>query len=281
MKHLYIIIFLTFSQYIAYNQPNIYRNTIFLKKLYKDKNYQDLRNSISTKYAHITPGKWGEFVKGVETFLATDEKVVALTFDACGGRGGNKFDSSLINFLRREKIPATLFVTGKWIDANYTVFIELSKDALFEIENHGLNHKPCSVCGDSIYGIKGTTNVLDALDEIEANALKIKEITGRRPLFYRSATAYTDEACVKIAKDLNITIVSFGVLSNDALPNNSAQTIKENVLKNVKPGAIIIMHFNHPERNTYKSLIEIIPELRKQGYGFVKLNKYPPRKTAN
>ena len=59
----------------------------------------------------------------------------------------SKYDSSLINFLKEEKIPATLFISGRWIDANYDTFIKLSKDTLFEIENHGLRHKPSQPAG--------------------------------------------------------------------------------------------------------------------------------------
>ena len=63
-------------------------------------------------------------------------------------------------------------------------------------ENHGLNHRPCSFNVESAYGIKG---VEDTFDEIEANARKIEAITGHRPRFYRSATAFMDEACVSMA----------------------------------------------------------------------------------
>jgi peptidoglycan/xylan/chitin deacetylase (PgdA/CDA1 family) len=42
------------------------------------------------------------------------QKRVALTLDACTGH----FDEDLIEFLIRNRIPATLFVTKKWLDAN-------------------------------------------------------------------------------------------------------------------------------------------------------------------
>lgn len=260
---------------ISIGQVNAYRNDVFIKALYKDSSYLNMKQKIAKKYAHAKPGSWGEFIKGVDEQIVTEKKIVGLTFDACGGRNGNKYDTALINFLHREKIHATLFITGKWIDANYNAFLKLAKDTLFEIENHGLNHQPCSVDGESEYGIKGTASVPDAFDEIEANARKIEKLTGRRPIFYRSATAFTDEACTKIAKELNITVVSFDVLSCDAIENTTKEIIKKEVIKNIRPGAIVIMHFNHPEGFTYKSMVEIIPELRKSGYTFVKLNEYP------
>jgi peptidoglycan/xylan/chitin deacetylase (PgdA/CDA1 family) len=50
--------------------------------------------------------------------------------------------------------------------------------------------------------------------------------------------------------------------------------IEENVLKNVKPGAIIIMHFNHPQWYTALAIAKIVPKLRQQGYEFVQLNDF-------
>ena len=107
-------------------------------------------------YKNQTPKEWGERVAGVKTQLDTSEKVIALTFDACGGPRGGRVDTVLIEFLRKEKIPATLFISGSWIDAKPAVFKMLAADPLFEIENHGLAHKPCSVNGNKAYGIKGT-----------------------------------------------------------------------------------------------------------------------------
>jgi peptidoglycan/xylan/chitin deacetylase (PgdA/CDA1 family) len=257
-------------------QINLYTNNKIIKHLHENSLYKSRKDSVIKKFAHTPAGSWGEFVKGVKEDMATDQKIVAFTFDACGGgRKGNGYDSSLINYLHREKIPATLFVTGLWIDANYKTFLNLAKDTLFEIENHGLNHKPCSVNGDSAFGIKGTKRLPDAYDEIAANAEKIRLITGINPKFFRSATAFTDETCAKMAKMIGISIVSFDVLSGDAMPKTTTQTIVNNVVKHVRPGAIIIMHFNRPGQHTCEALQLIIPKLRTEGYRFAKLQDHP------
>lgn len=259
----------------TFSQTNAFENKNFIEKLYQDQNYLALKQKVSQEFAHSKPGNLGEFVKGVDEDLVTNKKIIAFTFDACGGKNSDGYDVELIDFLRKEKTQATLFVTGKWIDANYLTFLELSKDPLFEIENHGFNHQPCSVDGESEYGIHGTKDIPDAIDEIEANAIKIEKITGKKPTFYRSATAYTDEACAKIAKQLGITIISFDVLSNDAMPFISKTIIEKSVLENVKPGVLIIIHFNHPKWNTYEAMQFIIPQLKKEGYTFAKLENYP------
>jgi peptidoglycan/xylan/chitin deacetylase (PgdA/CDA1 family) len=253
-----------------------YSNHRLLKQLYHDKAYVEKKSRVVAQFQNVPPGHWGEFVKGVDEDIATSSKVIALTFDACGGgRKGNRYNKPLIDFLRKEKAPATLFVSGLWIDANTRTFVELAKDTLFEIESHGLYHKPCAVKGESEYGIKGTANPAAAFDEMEANAIKIEKITGRKPTFYRSATAFTDEAGVKIASKLGITVISYDILSGDAVPQTSAQEIVRNVVGHAQPGAIVIMHFNHPESNLLEAMRKIVPQLRSMGYQFVKLEGLP------
>jgi peptidoglycan/xylan/chitin deacetylase (PgdA/CDA1 family) len=267
---LFLIVF-SFLDFAYSQTAQDYSNGTFLKKLNSDTSYLNLKKKIIAKFGHAKPGRWGEFVKGVDEELSTKLKYIAFTFDACGGKKGSGFDKELIDFLNAEKINATLFITGSWIDANFNTFLELSRDSLFEIENHGLNHKPCSIVGESEYGIHGTANAEEAFDEIEGNARKIEAITMHKPKYFRSATAFIDEACARMAAELGITAVSFQVLSGDAIAFSPDSVIIQNVLKNIRPGAIVIMHFNHPKWHTFEAMQKIIPQLRKQGYQFVKL----------
>jgi peptidoglycan/xylan/chitin deacetylase (PgdA/CDA1 family) len=209
-------------------------------------------------------------VTGVKTRIAGREKVIALTFDACGSAHGMKFDKTLIEFLEKEKIPATLFINGRWIEPNRQEFDRLAANPLFEIANHGFSHKPASVNGRSAYGISGTRDAGEIVDEIELNARKIEELTGRRPRFYRSGTAYYDEIAVKIAGELGQQVAGFSLLG-DAGATYSREKVRAALLS-AKPGDIAIMHFNHPESGTARGVMDAVPELKKQGYRFVRLS---------
>jgi len=275
MRRQLILLLLLFSVKFGFSQAaNEFTNPTFLKKLNKDKSYSELKKKIVSEFANSPAGHWGEFVKGVAEAIHTQNKIIAFTFDACGGKNGNGYDKELIEYLKQEKVPATLFISGKWIDSQFATFLNLSHDTLFEIENHGLNHRPCSTNGESAYGIKGTSGVEEAFDEIEANTRKIEAITNHRPRFYRSATAFIDEACVSMASGLGMTTVSYQILSGDAVPFTPESDIEMNVVKNIKPGAIVIMHFNHPEWNTKKAMQKIVPKLRQMGYTFVLLKDF-------
>jgi peptidoglycan/xylan/chitin deacetylase (PgdA/CDA1 family) len=243
-----------------------------IKTLYTS-DYLKLKKIIIKEFPNAKPGRFGEFVKGVDEDLVTNKKLLAFTFDACIGKS-NDYNAGLIEFLRAEKIPATLFVSGLWIDANLGTFKNLADDQLFEVENHGLNHRLCSVDGETKYGVIATKNIGEVIDEMELNARKIEKITGKRPRFFRSATAYTDETCAKIANQLGMQVVSYDILSGDAVPYTPAKVISENIIKNAKNGAVVIMHFNHPFWYEKEALQIAIPILRSQGYSFVKLGDY-------
>jgi peptidoglycan/xylan/chitin deacetylase (PgdA/CDA1 family) len=230
------------------------------------------REQIIAKFSGQVPREWGEVVQGVKTRLNTDQKVLALTFDACGGPKGSGYDAMLIDFLTREAIPATLFISGKWVDANPDLLRALSRNPLFEIENHGLNHKPCSAMGRSAYGIRGTKNVGEVFGEIQSNALKIQSIAGRVTKYYRPGTAYSDEVCVEIAKALGYETVNFSV-RGDAGATYSKKEIWEALLHS-PPASIVLMHMNQPESQTAEGVIEAIPELRKRGSRFVKVSDF-------
>ena len=127
-------------------------------------------------YAGKMPNEWGETVTGVKTSLKTKDRVIALTFDACGSPKGKGVDMDLIHFLEQEKIPATLFINARWIDANPDLFMSLASNPLFTIGNHGFHHRPASVNGRSVYGIDGTKDVAGLVDEIELNSRKIRAV---------------------------------------------------------------------------------------------------------
>ena len=217
--------------------------------------------------------RWGEIVPGVHTRLDTGEKVIALTLDACGSANGKGVDTRLMEFLIREQIPATLFINGRWIDANPALFKQLAANPLFEIANHGIHHKPASVNGRSAYGIAGTQNIGEVVEEIELNARKIEAISGVRPKLYRSGTAYYDEIAVQISRELGHEVAGYSLLG-DAGATFSATKVTAALLKAV-PGDIALLHMNHPEAGTGEGIMAAVPELRKRGFRFVRMSDYP------
>lgn len=232
-----------------------------------------LKQQLTARFSGRKPLEWGETASGVRTRLDTRDKVVALTLDACGSGKGNGVDARLMDFLAQERIPATLFINARWIDANPDLFKRLAANPLFEIANHGLWHKPASVNGRSAYGIRGTKDAGELVEEIERNARKIEALTGKRPKLYRSGTAHYDEVAVEVAGALGHEVAGFSILG-DAGATYSAPQVKASLLK-AGPGDIIICHMNHPESGTGAGIMAAVPELQRRGFRFVRMSDYP------
>lgn len=231
--------------------------------------------ALREKYGEMEPEEWGEDVTGVVTRIDTQDKVIALTFDACGGGAGMGYDGKLMEYLVREEIPATLFLNGRWIEGNRKLFLELAANPLFEIENHGTLHKPLSVDGRSVYGIRGTSGVDAVVKEIMENAKTIEAVTGRKPKYFRSGTAFYDDVAVKIAWELGMAPVNFDVIADGGATFSENQIVSATL--RAKPGSILIFHMNHPEKRVAEGVMKAIPLLREKGYRFVLLEEYGDR----
>ncbi len=233
---------------------------------------------IAERYAGVSPTAWGEYLPGVYTHFAPSKDGrarVALTLDACGGGPGNMADLGIINFLKDRQIKATLFLNARWIDANPLLAAELAANPLFELENHGARHRPLSVSGQEIYGIRGTDGPAEAAQEVEAGALRLLDLTGRRPLFFRSGTAYYDDVAVEIIAALGYKPAGFSVVG-DAGGTLPAPKVAA-VLNGARDGDIVILHMNRPESGTREGMLKAIPEMQARGVIFVHLADVPLR----
>ncbi|WP_404449528.1 polysaccharide deacetylase family protein [Sutcliffiella horikoshii] len=216
--------------------------------------------------------QFSEYVSGVKTRLKTEEKVVALTLDACGGENGSGYDEELLTFLIENNIKADLFVNARWIDLQQETLVKLAKNPLFTIQNHGTEHKPLSITPRSAWGISSTSSQEEIVDEIMTNQQKIYEITGEVPKYFRSGTAFYDDTSVQIAEDLGVQVVNFDIIG-DGGATFAKEEVTQEMLK-VKPGSIIILHMNQPQSDTAEGVKEAVLALLEQGFSFVHLNEY-------
>jgi len=227
------------------------------------------RAQVVARYGHLSPHTWGFDAPGVLRVLPAAGRVIALTFDACGGRRGSGYDQDLIEFLRRHEIPATLFLNARWIDANPAAFRLLAAEPLFEIANHGTRHLPLSVTGRSAYGIPGTRSAGEVYDEVARNQAKLTRLLGKPPRFFRSGTAYCDDIAARIVTDLGERVVTFTVNGDGGTTFTAGQVGR--TVAAAGDGSIVICHMNHPERGTARGIAAAVPSLLARGYRFVQL----------
>lgn len=203
----------------------------------------------------------------LDVSTAAHARDVALTLDACGGA----YDAKLIATLVRWKVPATLFVTRRWLDRNPAALRELlAHPALFEFEDHGAAHVP-AVIGRNLYGMKGEPDLAALEREVTGGSVAILNVSGRQPLWYRGAGAAYDRASQQAIDRLGYRIAGFSLNADGGATLGAGEVARR--LGRAAPGDIVLAHMNKPASGTAAGLEAAIPVLLARGITFVRLSQ--------
>jgi len=210
---------------------------------------------------------------------ATSQKIVALTFDADmtpgmlrelkSGKVASWYNEKVIEALRQQQVPATLFLTGLWIEAYPAATKQLAADPLFELSNHsyshGAFHSPC-------YSLFPIPESKQAGEVRKTDDLLSKYATSYKK-YFRFPGLCSDAAAVKRVEDQGYTVIGGDVDGADAF-EKSPKWVAANVVSRVRPGSIVVLHMHGgPDAPaTANALPDIIAKLRADGYTFVKVS---------
>ncbi|MEV5385168.1 polysaccharide deacetylase family protein [Streptomyces sp. NPDC052721] len=208
----------------------------------------------------------------------TRGKTVALTFDADmtadqGPRAasGEHFDNpGLINALRTLKVPATVFMTGRWADQYPAEARALGHDPQFEVANHSWSHYAFTA---DCYGLPTVDADGMRADVQRAYAsLRAAGVPHAMPYFRFPGGCY-DQRALRALSGLGVTAVQWDVVSGDAFATDAEAVVKQ-VLDGVKPGSVVVMHCTRSAAPTTERVVRtVVPELRERGYRFVKVSE--------
>lgn len=187
-----------------------------------------------------------------------DSKKIALTFDACPTGKPDEYDGKVIDTLLREKVPATLFMSGRWVEKNPQKAKFLASCPQFEIAAHSYYHPHMTEKADD-----------RDVRELKRTQAEIKKVTGKTPRYFRPPYGEADERIVKLAASAGLVTIQYDIASGDPDPNLSPQRIARILLRDAKGGSIIVFHMNRNGVHTAEVLPHVIEGLRKKGFKLV------------
>lgn len=184
----------------------------------------------------------------------TQEKIVALTFDD----GPDPIDTpEVLNTLKEKNVRATFFVLGQAAEANPLLLKRLVLEG-HEIGNHGFTHD---------------YQQRHIIEEIKGTDQAVFAATGTHTYYYRPPGGFLSKVQLATIKK-NGNIVALWSVDSKDWRNPGTKQIVDNVMKNVFPGAIILMHDGGYKRTqTVQALGPIIDALREQGYRLATLSE--------
>jgi peptidoglycan/xylan/chitin deacetylase (PgdA/CDA1 family) len=207
-----------------------------------------------------------------------DGRTVALTFDADmtadqGPRAaaGERFDNpELIAALRELGVPATVFMTGRWAEEYPEQARAIGRDPLFEVANHSYSHHAFT---GGCYGLPTVPRDRMRTDVERAYAaFRAAGVPEPRP-YFRFPGGCHDRAALKELTAAGVTAVQWDVVGGDAFATD-ADAVARQVLDGVRPGSVVVLHCTRSAAPaTERAVRRIVPELRRQGYRFVKVSE--------
>jgi len=225
--------------------------------------YRDFRRSVSLR--QLGP----KLSRRVLWRAATGERRLALTFD--DGPQAQSTDR-VLDILASFGVPATFFMVGRKIQTNPRI-ARAVVEAGHEIGNHSHSHLYLSLLTKKQIG-----------KEIDLTHGLLLSLDGGVPQFFRPPFGVFTNRILDIIEDRGYRTVVGDVYPRD--PHHpGSRRIAERVLAQAGPGSIIILHNGGHSENvdrsqTIEALTEIIPELQRRGFAFVRLSELAPKPPA-
>lgn len=196
-------------------------------------------------------------VKGssVQTKAIQAGKPIALTFD--DGPWPNT-TSQVLNVLKKHNVKATFFVVGKQVQKYPQVTKQITANG-HAIGNHTWNHQYHQYSSAA------------ASSEIDRTAELVLKVTGIKTTLFRPPAGILTNGLVGYAHQKKYAVIMWSADSRDWRYRHTApQGVINTVLKDAKPGGIILLHDGGGDRSTtIQALPQIITQLKKRGYNFV------------
>ncbi|MGN0795331.1 MAG: polysaccharide deacetylase family protein [Christensenellales bacterium] len=187
--------------------------------------------------------------------VETEEKVVALTFDAAWGADKTK---GIIEIMNNYGAKGTFFLVGFWID-KYPEETKFIADSGFDIGNHSENHPHMTKLSKD-----------DISTEISSVNDKLQKITGKTPIYFRAPFGDYNNLLLSTLEEKSMVGVQWSIDSLDWKGLSGGQ-ISERILPRVKNGDIVLFHNNSD--HVLDALPIVLEGLKNKGFKLVTLSE--------
>lgn len=177
-------------------------------------------------------------------------QAIAFTFDMCPVREGSGYDTALLTMLIERHIPATFFLSGRWIDTHRDQVRAMLAVPFFEIGTHGQDHAHLPL--------------LDASrqrSEIMGPVQMLRTTYGHEARLFRPPYGEYDETTVDLARALGLQFILWDRMSGDPDPRLSRAQMVQRLTARARGGNIIVFHANGKGRHTQDVVKDLYQEL--------------------
>jgi len=188
--------------------------------------------------------------------VPTTHKVVALTID---DGPHYKTTPQMLAVLREKNVKLTLFILGENADSHPEILAQAVADG-HEIATHAYSHNLLSKMSRAEVGAE--------LDKAEK---AITVVASKPTLFRPPGGAYNDTVTAEAGRR-GYTTILWSIDPGD-WRRPSVQHVVDNVMKNIEPGSIVLLHDGQYPLPTPEAIGIIIDRLRAQGYSIVTVSE--------
>ena len=201
--------------------------------------------------------------ENLEAKLSPNNKLVAFTFDD-GPNPEESGTKEMLAVLEKYNVKATFFMLGSQVE-EYPDMAKKVADAGHQVASHSYSHEPA-------HYLNATTED-DVRTQISKARTVIGQAVGEEPHYMRPPGGNIDEKAILAAGDLSDGYIGWSLDTLDwTLPG--ADVIAQNIVEQVEPGSVVLMHDGGGDRSqTIAAIDKAIPQLLDEGYRFVTVDE--------
>ena len=168
----------------------------------------------------------------------------------------------MFDILKRERIPTTIFVSGRWVEGHPEVMTELAADPMVEFGDHSyehphMSHLPVARIVERDRSDRGGAGEIRKAQRGVSSAVRRVELA---PGLRRAEPAASDRHLGRR-------------LGRSERANDHGRDDPRRSLGKARAGSIIIFHINGRGHKTAEALPAIVRGLRERGFRFVQLSE--------